>query len=116
MTELLNKAFEAAKKLSSEDQDALGRELLERISADARWEELFADPRSRSFFAKMAAEVRADIAAGDVIDGDPGSAGDPATLSALERMWSARHAPSDQGQDGLGEAQAEPGKRPKAGS
>jgi hypothetical protein len=44
MTELLNKAIQAAQQLSPEEQDALGREMLERISADARWDQAFADP------------------------------------------------------------------------
>lgn len=40
MTELLNKAFEAASKLPQEQQDALARELLARLAADARWPEI----------------------------------------------------------------------------
>lgn len=114
MTELLNKAFEAARKLSPEDQDALGSELLQRISADARWEELFEDPRSRTFFAKMAAEVRADIAAGDVDDGDPG--GDRVDFGLSVKPLRMGIGSQTDGQDRLPEDQVASGKRPKAGT
>ncbi|MFM9940749.1 MAG: hypothetical protein ACKVP7_14795 [Hyphomicrobiaceae bacterium] len=71
MTELLNQAFLAAAKLSQDEQDALARELLARLEADARWGALFADPRSEAFLAKLADEVRGDVARGDVLDYDP---------------------------------------------
>jgi hypothetical protein len=71
MTELLNKAFEAASKLPQIEQDALARELLARFKADTRWDELFADPRSEAFLAVLADDVHADIARGDVLDYDP---------------------------------------------
>lgn len=76
MSEILNRAFEAARKLSLEEQDALGRELLERL-ADAKWDALFADPRSKKFMAELSDEIDAEIAAGNVIDGDPGSRNAP---------------------------------------
>ena len=71
MTELLNKAIEAAQKLSPEEQDALARELLERLTADARWDTLFADPRSEDLLNRLADEADAEIAAGDACNFDP---------------------------------------------
>ena len=71
MTELLNKAFEAASKLSPSEQDALARELLARIEADARWDAAFADPRSEDLLQRLADEAAQDIARGDVLDYDP---------------------------------------------
>jgi hypothetical protein len=41
MTNLLKKAFEAAAKLSPQEQDALGRQLLEEIESERRWESAF---------------------------------------------------------------------------
>lgn len=41
MTELLKKAFEAAEKLSPEQQDALAAMLLDEIEADEDWDASF---------------------------------------------------------------------------
>ncbi len=71
MTELLNKAFEAVSKLSREEQDAIARELIARIEADARWDELFPDPRSETLLKRLADEAEADEASGGVLDHDP---------------------------------------------
>lgn len=71
MSDLLNKAFEAAAKLSREQQDALAREILDRIKADSRWDELFADPRSEPFLSNLTDQIRSDIGQGDVLDYDP---------------------------------------------
>ena len=73
MTELLNKAIEAAQKLSPDEQDALARELLERLTGDARWDALFADSRSEDLLNRLADEADAEIAAGNVCDFDPAS-------------------------------------------
>jgi hypothetical protein len=42
MTKLLEKAFQEAAKLSSEEQDALARAVLDELAAERRWDELFA--------------------------------------------------------------------------
>ena len=41
MTRLLEKAFEAASKLSDADQDALAASILAEVEADRRWDALF---------------------------------------------------------------------------
>jgi len=71
MTELLDKAIKAASRLTEEQQDAIARQILEQIEADARWDAAFADPRSEQLLKQLADEARADIARGDVIDADP---------------------------------------------
>ena len=77
MSALLAKAFEAAAQLPEEAQDAIARALLAEIEArldaedDAKWDALFADPRSEEFLKRMADEVRADIDAGRTTDCDP---------------------------------------------
>jgi hypothetical protein len=71
MNALLNKAIAAVSKLPDADQEAIAREVLDRLEADARWDQLLADPRSESALSKLVAEARADIARGDVLDFDP---------------------------------------------
>lgn len=69
MTRLLEKAFEEARKLSEEDQDALAWQMLEEIADDRRWNEVFA--RSQDALEKLADEARADIKAGRTVELDP---------------------------------------------
>lgn len=71
MTELLQKAIDELKRLPAKEQDNIARELLEMLASERRWDGLFADPRSEGLLAKMAEKARRDVAAGDLIDGDP---------------------------------------------
>jgi hypothetical protein len=71
MNALLNKAIDAMTKLPEAEQEAIAREVLDRLNADARWDALLADPRSSLVLSKLAAEARADAARGDVLDYDP---------------------------------------------
>jgi hypothetical protein len=71
MSALLDKAIAAIRELPEGEQDAIAREMLERIEADARWDKLFADPRSKDALKRLAAEAQADIERGDVFDFDP---------------------------------------------
>ena len=73
MNALLDKAISAIQKLPEAEQEAIAREVLERIEADARWDTLFADPRSKAILKRLADEAREDIARGELVDGDPGS-------------------------------------------
>jgi hypothetical protein len=75
MTVLLDKAIKVLRQLPAEEQDALAREVLDRIAEDQRWEALLCDPRSGPLLDRLVREVRADIAAGDVVDGDPSDRG-----------------------------------------
>jgi len=71
MNALLDKAISAIQKLPEAEQEAIAREVLERIEADARWDKLFADPRSKDALGRLAAEAQADIERGDELDFDP---------------------------------------------
>jgi hypothetical protein len=71
MNALLDKAIAALAKLPEPEQEAIAREMLDRLDADARWAKLIADSRSKSALARLAAEARSDIASGEIIDGDP---------------------------------------------
>jgi hypothetical protein len=72
MNALLDKAIFAIRKLPEAEQEAIARELLNRIEADARWDALLADPRSESLLERLADEALDEIRRGDVVDGDPG--------------------------------------------
>jgi hypothetical protein len=71
MTDLLQRAMAELSKLPLPEQDVIARELLDRIAADARWDELFSDPRSGAALDQLLAEVDDDIAAGRTMDYDP---------------------------------------------
>ena len=55
MTKLLEKAFSEASKLPETDQDALAKLLLEELSSEERWSELFAG--SQDLLSDMADEA-----------------------------------------------------------
>lgn len=73
MNALFDKAIAAIAKLPDAEQEAIAREMLDRLEADARWEKLFADSRSSGTLSRLAAEARAEIASGKACDFDPGS-------------------------------------------
>lgn len=54
MNALLDKAIFAVRRLPEAEQEATAREILERIEADARWDTLFADPRSETLLDRVA--------------------------------------------------------------
>jgi hypothetical protein len=72
MNALLDKAIFAVRKLPEAEQEAIARELLERIEADARWDALFADPRCEALLDRLADEALDEVRRGEVFDGDPG--------------------------------------------
>ena len=71
MNALLDKALIAIQKLPEAEQEAIAREVLQRIEADARWDQLLNDPRSKDVLQRLADEAEEDIARGDVLDIDP---------------------------------------------
>lgn len=71
MNALFDKAIAAVSRLPDAEQEAIARELLERIEADRRWDAALADPRSERLLKRLADEARADIARGEVVEGDP---------------------------------------------
>ncbi|MBI2357803.1 MAG: hypothetical protein HYV04_02620 [Deltaproteobacteria bacterium] len=69
MTKLLQRAFEEASKLPEDDQDALGRILLQELASEGRWEELFAG--SHDLLAELADQALAEHRAGRTEKLDP---------------------------------------------
>lgn len=64
MTQLLEQAIGAVRKLTAPEQDAIATLILEELADDRRWDEAFA--RSQGQLAALAAKVRRDVAAGRV--------------------------------------------------
>lgn len=69
MTELLEKAFSEAEKLSGEEQDALARWILAEIESERHWSVLFAG--SLDVLERMADQALADLDAGNTEALDP---------------------------------------------
>ena len=66
MTQLLQQALDAVNRLDPAEQDAIAALILDELADEQRWDESFA--RSEDRLAKLADKVRADIAAGRVLD------------------------------------------------
>ncbi len=64
MSQLLEDAISAVRKLPDPAQDAIAAMILAEIADDRAWDESFA--RSQDQLARMAQKVREDIAAGRV--------------------------------------------------
>jgi hypothetical protein len=64
MTQLLEQAFAAVRKLPEPEQDAIAALILEELADERRWDEAFA--RAQEPLARLAAKVREDIRAGRV--------------------------------------------------
>jgi hypothetical protein len=62
MTQLLEKAFAEAAKLSDEEQDAVAAFLLEELESDRRWDEAFANSHDK--LAQLADRAVAEHRAG----------------------------------------------------
>jgi hypothetical protein len=62
MTQLLNKAFAEASKLSEQDQDVIAEIVLAELASEERWHELFA--KSQDLLAELSEEALAEHRAG----------------------------------------------------
>jgi hypothetical protein len=69
MTKLLKQAFDEAAKLPEEEQDALGRILLEELASEHRWADLFAG--SDDLLGRLADQALAEHRAGRTEELDP---------------------------------------------
>ena len=69
MTRTLDAAIAKLAALSPHEQDRVGRWLLHELTEDAQWTREF--ETSQDPLSKLAAEARADRAAGKVTDVDP---------------------------------------------
>ena len=74
MTDLLKKALaEVEETFSDEEQDRLGRWLLDFAADERKWDALFADPRSEGLLERMADAALAAKRAGRTRKLDPDS-------------------------------------------
>ncbi len=64
MTRLMEKAFEKARELPEDEQDAIASIILQEIESEHRWDELFARPESADLLSRMADEALAEARAG----------------------------------------------------
>jgi len=69
MTNLLEKAFAEASKLTPDEQDALGDWLLKELESEARWTKRLSE--SQDALAKLADEAIAENRAGQTEELDP---------------------------------------------
>ncbi len=69
MKNVLQKAFDEASKLPDNEQEALGKWLLEEIASDRRWDELFLSSADK--LGELAQEALAEHRAGRTQDLDP---------------------------------------------
>ena len=70
MTSLLEKAFAAASKLPTLEQNILARALLDEIESEKKWDDLFAE--SEDTLAQLAAEALREEEQGTTTELDPG--------------------------------------------
>lgn len=72
MIDRLRDAFDQAQQRSAEEQEAIADLLLEELRASARWDALFADPRSDVLLDQLVNEALAEDDAGETeeITGD----------------------------------------------
>lgn len=73
MTKLLDRAIREVASLPEADQDRIAHLILEELGAEAGWDERFR--RSQDKLSQLGKAAREEIARGDVLDEDPGSAG-----------------------------------------
>ena len=71
MSNGLDQALQELKALPADTQDAIAQELLDVIRSKRKWDTLFADPSCDGVLNRLAAEARADMAAGKTSATDP---------------------------------------------
>ena len=64
MSQLMEQAFQRARQLSEQDQEAIASLILQEIESERRWDELFARPESADLLSRMADQALAGARAG----------------------------------------------------
>ncbi len=64
MTRLMEKAFEKARELPEDEQDAIASIILLEIESEQRWDELFNHPKSADLLSNLADEALVEARAG----------------------------------------------------
>lgn len=72
MTEHLRRILAEIKRLDADMQDVIAATIEAKLAeiAEARWQELFADPRSHAFFDELVTQAEAARANGTLLDLD----------------------------------------------
>lgn len=68
MIERLQEAFRQAERLPEQEQQVLAELLIEEMKASAKWDALFADPRSDALLERLVNQALAEDAAGETED------------------------------------------------
>jgi hypothetical protein len=69
MTQTLEQAMAEVAKLPADEQERIGKWLLDELASEREWQERFAD--SQHALSKLAQEARNEVAAGRATDLDP---------------------------------------------
>ncbi len=64
MTRLMEQAFEKARELPEDEQDAIASIILREIESEHRWDELFSHSKSADLLSNLADEALAEARAG----------------------------------------------------
>lgn len=64
MNQLLQQAFERASALPADDQEKFARFMLDQLTSESRWEELFKRPESQNLLDRLADEALGNHRAG----------------------------------------------------
>lgn len=71
MSQLMEQAFQKARQLPEQDQEAIASIILQEIESEGRWDELFARPESADLLDRMADRALAEAKAGRAKPLDP---------------------------------------------
>ena len=66
LTRLMEQAFEKARELPEDEQDAIASIILREIESEHRWDELFSHPKSADLLSNLGDEALAEARAGRV--------------------------------------------------
>jgi hypothetical protein len=66
MTSLMEQAIAVASQLTEDGQNAIASIILREIESEARWDQLFADPKSADLLSRLADQAMSELQAGKV--------------------------------------------------
>jgi hypothetical protein len=66
MTSLMEQAIAVASRLTEDEQDAIASIILREIESEARWDQLFADPKSADLLSRLADKAMSELQVGKV--------------------------------------------------
>jgi hypothetical protein len=66
MTSLMEQAIAVASRLTEDEHDAIASIILREIESEARWDQLFADPKSADLLSRLADKAMSELQVGKV--------------------------------------------------